>query len=96
VTRWETGFPTQSVVIHELLCRCDAESGEKSWIEIFEKGLTAFRAGEFTAARDYMNHTREMRGLSDGPSEFYLRKLAALEGDGRLENWTGIVELSEK
>jgi adenylate cyclase len=86
----------QSVVIHELLCRCDAESGEKSWIEIFEKGLGVFRAGEFATARDYMERTREMRGGSDGPSEFYLRKLAALEGDGRLENWTGVVELSEK
>jgi len=38
----------QSVVIHELLCRGDAESGEKRWIEIFEKGLAVFRAGEST------------------------------------------------
>lgn len=87
---------THSVVIHELLCRCDAESGEKSWIEIFEKGLTVFRAGEFAAARDYMNRTREMRGGSDGPSEFYLRKIAPLEAKRDLEQWTGIVELSEK
>jgi len=86
----------QSVVIHELLCRCDAESGEKIWIEIFEKGLAVFRAGEFKAARDYMEQTRKMRGGSDGPSEFYLRKLAALEGNGHHEDWTGIVELSEK
>jgi len=86
----------QSIVIHELLCRCDAESGEKSWIEIFEKGLAVFRAGEFAAARDCMNQTRQMRGGSDGPAEFYLRKIAALEGNGRPENWTGVVELSEK
>jgi adenylate cyclase len=86
----------QSVVIHELLCRCDAESGEKSWIDIFEKGLTVFRAGEFKAARDYMGRTRELRGGSDGPSEFYLRKLGALEGSDHPENWTGVVELSEK
>ena len=86
----------QSVIIHELLCRCDAESGEKSWIEIFEKGLGVFRAGEFTAARDHMERTREMRGGSDGPSEFYLRKIAGLEANGHLEEWTGIVELSEK
>ena len=86
----------QSVLIHELLCRCGAESGEKSWIEIFEKGLAAFRAGEFAAARDCMNQTREVRGGSDGPAEFYLRKIAALEGTGRPENWTGVVELSEK
>ena len=86
----------QSVVIHELLCRCDAESGEKSWIEIFEKGLAVFRAGEFAAARDYMDRTREMRGGSDGPSEFYLRKITDLEANGHHEEWTGIVELSEK
>ena len=86
----------QSVVIHELLCRCGAESGEKSWIEIFEKGLVVFRAGEFEAARDYMERTRKMRGGSDGPSEFYLRKMTQLEPNGRLEDWTGIVELSEK
>jgi adenylate cyclase len=86
----------QSVVIHELLCRCDAESGEKSWIEVFEKGLAVFRVGEFAVARDHMNQTREMRGGSDGPSEFYLRKLAAFEENGHLENWTGVIELSEK
>jgi adenylate cyclase len=87
---------TQSVVIHELLCRCDVESGESVWIKVFEEGLNVFRAGEFKAARDHMGRTRELRGGSDGPSEFYLRKLAVLEGDGRLENWTGVVELSEK
>lgn len=86
----------QSVVIHELLCRCDAESGEKSWIEIFEKGLAVFRKGEFATARDYMERTREVRGGSDGPSEFYLRKITGLEANGHHEDWTGIVELSEK
>jgi adenylate cyclase len=86
----------QSVVIHELLCRCDAESGEKKWIEVFEKGLSVFRAGEFETARDYMERTREIRGGSDGPAEFYLRKLTALEEHDRPENWTGVVALSEK
>ncbi len=86
----------QSVVIHELLCRCTAESGEKRWIEIFEKGLGAFCAGEFGPARDNMERTREMRGGSDGPSEFYLRKITDLEANGHHENWSGIVELSDK
>ena len=86
----------QSVVIHELLCRCDAESGESVWIKVFEEGLKVFRAGEFKAARDHMGRTCELRGGSDGPSEFYLRKITQLEPNGHLENWTGIVELSEK
>jgi adenylate cyclase len=86
----------QSVIIHELLCRCDAESGEKKWIEIFEKGLGVFRAGEFEAARDYMERTRALRDGSDGPAEFYLRKIAGLKANGQQEDWTGIVELAEK
>jgi adenylate cyclase len=87
---------TQSVVIHELLCRCDAESGEKLWIEVFEEGLGKFRAGEFDAAKISLNRTREMRGGADGPSEFYLRKITGLEANGHREDWMGVVELSEK
>jgi adenylate cyclase len=87
---------TRSVVIHELLCRCESESGEKSWIELFETGLRAFGSAEFREARDSMNRTRQMRGGSDGPAEFYLKKIAALEANGHSENWTGVVELTEK
>ncbi len=86
----------QSVVIHELLCRCDAEAGEKVWIGAFEEGLGRFRAGEFDAARVSLNRAREIRGGADGPSEFYLRKIAGLKENGLHEKWTGIVELSEK
>jgi adenylate cyclase len=86
----------QSVIIHELLCRCDAESGERQWIESFEQGLNRFREGEFAAARAEMDRTCQIRGGKDGPSEFYLRKISALESNGHREDWTGIVELSEK
>jgi hypothetical protein len=43
-----------------------------------------------------MERTRQMRGGFDGPAEFYLRKIHALEPNGHLENWTGVVEMSEK
>ncbi len=87
---------THSVVIHELLCRCDAEAGERAWIEVFERGLEQFRHGEFEAAREEMDRARAIRGGMDGPSEFYLRKITALQKNGQREGWTGIVELSEK
>ena len=87
---------TRSVIIHELLCRCDAESGERTWIRVFEQGLEGFRAGEFSKAHDLLNQTRHMRGGSDGPAEFYLRKIAAMEANGHPGDWTGVVELTEK
>ena len=86
----------QSVVIHELLCRREAESNEKGWIELFEEGLRVFKTGEFEAARELMEQSRRIRGGSDGPSEFYLRKITGLKTNDHLESWTGIVELSEK
>lgn len=86
----------QSVIIHELLCRRDGESGERVWIDTFETGLKHFSAAEFESARDHLERTRQMRGGKDGPSEFYLKRIAGLQKNGPLENWTGVVELSEK
>ncbi|HEU5314106.1 MAG TPA: adenylate/guanylate cyclase domain-containing protein, partial [Candidatus Udaeobacter sp.] len=84
-----------SVSIHELLGRCEAASAERAWIDAFEAGLDVFRAGEFSKATDLMNRTCDLRGGSDGPAQFYLRKIVILRGQD-LKNWNGIIELSEK
>jgi hypothetical protein len=84
------------VIIHELLCRKEAQNGEAKWITVFEEGLDVFRGGDFEQARQLMNRTREMRGGTDGPSDFYLRNITKLEANGELENWTGVVELTDK
>jgi len=84
-----------SVIIHELLGRADAHSEQRPWIEAFEAGLDAFRAGKFSEAADSMNRARQLRAGSDGPAEFYLRKIAILRSQV-LEDWDGIIELSEK
>jgi len=105
--RLENGFITRrlgefrvagkvhSVIIHELLGRGEAHSGEQACIDAFEAGLDNFRAGKFSDAADLMNRTCQLRGGSDGPAEFYLRKIATLRGQD-LKNWNGIIELSEK
>ena len=87
---------TTSVLIHELLCRCEAQSGEKDWIEVFEAGLDVFRSGDFSKATGLMNQTRQLRGGSDGPAEFYLRKIATLRSHELPKDWNGVIELSEK
>jgi adenylate cyclase len=84
-----------SVRIHELLGRNGADSGQWDWIDAFEAGLELFRAGKFSDAADLMNRACQLRGGSDGPAEFYLRKIAVLRSQ-EVENWNGIIELSEK
>ena len=86
----------QSVVINELLCRCDAEAGEREWIGTFEEGLRLYCAGDFRAARRLLEQTRELRGGADGPSSFYLQRMAEGERNGLPEGWTGVVEMADK
>ena len=85
---------THSVRIYELLGHGEAGS-ERGWIDTFEAGLDAFRAGNFSNSSDFMNRASQLRGGSDGPAEFYLRKISILRGQD-LKNWDGIIELSEK
>jgi len=85
----------RSVIIHELLGRGEADSGQRGWIDAFEAGLDWFKAGKFSNSADLMNRTCQLRGGSDGPAEFYLRKIAVLRGQD-LKNWDGIIGLSEK
>jgi adenylate cyclase len=84
-----------SVAIHELLGRGDVPSADQAWLDAFETGLDRFRAGRFSDASELMNRACQLRGGSDGPAEFYLRKIAILRGEDR-KNWDGIIELSEK
>jgi len=83
-------------VIHELLCRCEAQKEEKAWIDTFEAGLELFRARKFSGAVEMLKRTHELRGGSDGPAAFYLRRIAALAGKEEKGDWDGVVELTEK
>ncbi|MGZ5537298.1 MAG: CHASE2 domain-containing protein [Chthoniobacterales bacterium] len=87
---------THSVLIHELICRCDAAAGEREWIELFEQGLAKFREGDFARASDFMKQTEAARGGNDGPAAFYLKKIAALNAAGLPDDWLGIIEMTEK
>ena len=87
---------TESVLIHELLCRRSESNGEQEWIAAFETGLKSFQAGEFAAAVEAMDKTIQMRGGADGPAQFYLRRLAKLSQAPKPGSWNGVIELSEK
>ncbi|MFL6529535.1 MAG: CHASE2 domain-containing protein [Chthoniobacterales bacterium] len=86
----------RSIKIHELICRCDNENGERRWIEIFEEGLQQFRAGDLRGARKLMLATEEVRGAADGPAQFYVKIIESLEANWLPNEWSGIVEMQEK
>jgi adenylate cyclase len=87
---------THGVIIHELLGSSAAGASERAWIQVFEAGLNVFRAGKFSSATELMKRTCELRGGSDGPAEFYLRKIATYSNQETAANWNGVIELSEK
>ncbi len=86
----------KSVVIHELICRCGDDAADREWIDCFAEGLREFREGNFARAREFMQQTKKIREDKDGPSDFYLRTMAELGGQGAPESWTGVVEMKEK
>lgn len=86
---------TDSVTIYELLGRAQAGSEQRGWIDAFKAGFDAFRVVKFSNSADFMNRACQLRGGSDGSAEFYLRNIVILQSRN-LQNWDGIIELSEK
>ncbi len=85
-----------SIFIHELICRYESVADEREWIALFEQGLEKFREGDFERATYFMEQTQTARGGFDGPSTFYLKKIATLQTEKRRDDWLGIIEMTEK
>ncbi len=73
-----------------------SENRAPEWFSTFQTGVEAFAAGRLEEAAQLMRQTIEARDGGDGPSEFYLRKIAALGKQDRTGEWTGTVSLDEK
>ena len=86
---------SEACVIHEFLGPATG-GGRPAWCAIFEQGVEAFCAGDFTTAARHMHETIALRDGSDGPAQFYLHRLAALRSAPLPADWKGIVEFAEK
>lgn len=84
----------QARVIYEILGLAE-NTPHAVWMESFDRGLNAFRAGDLAAADDAMRETIALRG-ADGPADFYLSRIAELRASGLPPDWAGIVALSAK
>ena len=91
---------TKAISLYELLgpriCADGGETREPEWISIFQAGVVAFADRRLGEAVQLMRQTIEARSGGDGPSEFYLRKIADLEKHAHIGEWAGVVSLDEK
>ena len=96
VGRFAVAGKSHGVSIYEVLSPIGDFAEKLEWLPTFDEGVAAIRNGEFEPAKSLFRKTIWHRGGEDGPSEFYLKKLADLEKSGRLAEWTGVVRLDEK
>lgn len=87
---------SHGVAVHEVLGTTANTDPKFGWLATFHEAMDAIKTGAFAEASALFRKSIWERGGEDGPSEFYLRKIADLEQRGRLREWTGVVKLDEK
>jgi len=93
--RFRVAGKSTPAAIHELLALAGREA-DPEWLGVFADGLSAFHRSEFRNAKLLMEQTRELRGGSDGPAEFFLETIREFERNGAPAHWNGVLEFSTK
>lgn len=85
-----------AVTIFELRgTRSDASEQEITRLRLFESGLAAYQAGDFDAARGYVEQVLADDPL-DGPSLLFIERITALAGSPLPGSWDGVTHLTFK
>jgi adenylate cyclase len=84
------------IAVYELLGPTKDGANNFSWLPSFNQALEGIKTGSFEDAKALFRKTIWERGGEDGPSQFYLKKIAQLEKSDELREWTGVVRLDEK
>jgi adenylate cyclase len=87
----------KAVEVYELVDRSERAEPSRPWRETFADGVKAFQSKSFDGAESAFRRTLDLRP-NDGPSIFYLAKIAELRSDGHElpADWAGEIELKEK
>ncbi|MEP6663253.1 MAG: adenylate/guanylate cyclase domain-containing protein [Verrucomicrobiota bacterium] len=85
----------QVVQVHELIDEIQMESQTHDWREAFETALHRFQRGAFDEAENGFRTTMKLKP-DDGPSKFYLERIARLRLIAPPSEWQGEIELQEK
>lgn len=87
---------THGIAVYEVLGPAKSGENDLAWLPSFNQALEGVKTGAFEDAKTLFRKTIWERGGEDGPSQFYLKKIAALEKSDQLREWTGVVRLDEK
>jgi adenylate cyclase len=85
----------QVVEVHEFIGAKESEEKTRPWRESFASALCFFQRGALTKAEAGFRRTLELRD-DDGPSKFYLARLAELQARPLPAEWMGEIDLREK
>jgi adenylate cyclase len=87
---------THGIAVYEVLGPAKSSEIDLAWLASFNQALEGVKTGAFEDAKSLFRKTIWERGGEDGPSQFYLKRIAALEKSDQLREWTGVVRLDEK
>jgi adenylate cyclase len=83
------------VEVHELLDEAGQMEATRPWREAFAEALHDFQKKRFEAAEAGFRRTQELHP-DDGPSGFYLARIAEFRGNPPGDDWAGEIDLKEK
>jgi adenylate cyclase len=102
------GF-VRAIEVHELLGKREMDEASRPWREKFAEALQLFRKRQFDAAENAFRETIKLRrqienrptggdehSPDDGPSLFYIEKIAEMRISPPPEQWIGEVSMKEK
>jgi adenylate cyclase len=97
IGRFVVAGTSKAMDVHEVLGEAEQFNGRPAWLAEFADAVERFMRRDLDGAEAVFRRVIELRGGTDGPSEFYLKRIAtALDAadDGR--PWDGVISLKEK
>ena len=87
---------SHGIAVYEVLGPAEPSKATPTWLAAFNEAMEAIKTGAFDNAKGLFRKAIWERGGEDGPSQFYLKKMADLEKADKLREWAGVVRLDEK
>ncbi len=86
----------QALVLHELLCRIENQTGDcRQLCRVFAGGLAAYKAGAWEDAAEKFSKVLE-KATADGPANFYLQLCRSYVKAPPADVWDGVVCIDQK